>query len=166
MYTSSLPGGQQSRNQNITLSPLRGFGGESLLYLRSRSGWIVPSVIVATGLVLFLGMLVDNAIAQVSLPGTDASDQLEAAGTLLRIVDTALFKWGARLLAGVSILSAAWALTQQRFAVAFLAAAGAIVFGFAPTWVKNIFFDWRKSRALFGAHDRATSGSTRWFDRR
>ena len=35
------------------------------------------------------------------IPGADAADKLEAAGTVLRIVDTALFKWGARLFSGI-----------------------------------------------------------------
>lgn len=79
------------------------------------------------------------ALAQISLPGTDASGQLEAAGTLLRIIDTALFQWGARIFAGLCIFSSAWALKEQRFGMAVLCIVGAIVFGTAPTWVKNIF---------------------------
>lgn len=73
------------------------------------------------------------------LPGTDASDKLEAAGTLLRLVDTALFKWGARIFAGICIMSAAWSLKEQRFGIAIICIIGAIVFGTAPSWVRNIF---------------------------
>jgi len=77
--------------------------------------------------------------AQASLPGSDASDKLEAAGTLLRLLDTALFKWGARLFAGICIMSAAWSLKEQRFGIAIICIVGALIFGTAPTWVKNIF---------------------------
>jgi len=80
------------------------------------------------------------AFAQGShLPGTDASDKLEAAGTLLRLLDTAIFKWGARILAGLCIASAGWSLKEQRFGIAVICIVGAIVIGTAPTWVKNIF---------------------------
>lgn len=73
------------------------------------------------------------------LPGEDASDKLEAAGTMLKILDTALFKWGARIFAGVCIMSSAWALKEQRFGIAIICVVGAIIFGTAPKWVKNIF---------------------------
>lgn len=73
------------------------------------------------------------------LPGEDVSNQLEAAGTLLRVVDTALFAWGARLFAGMAILSAGWALKEQRFGVAAICCLAAVLIGTAPTWVKNIF---------------------------
>lgn len=74
-----------------------------------------------------------------TLPGSDASDKLEAAGTLLRLVDTALFKWGARLFAGLCIMSSAWSLKEQRFGIAIVCIIGALIFGTAPTWVRNIF---------------------------
>ena len=77
--------------------------------------------------------------APVHIPGEDASDKLEAAGTLLRLVDTGLFKWGARIFAGICIMSAGWALKEQRFGIAIICVIGAIIFGTAPTWVKNIF---------------------------
>lgn len=74
-----------------------------------------------------------------TLPGEDASDKLQAAGTLLRMIDTALFKWGARLFSGLCIMSAGWALKEQRFGIAIICVIGAILFGTAPVWVKNIF---------------------------
>ncbi len=73
------------------------------------------------------------------LPGVDASDKLEAAGTLLRLVDTGLFKWGARIFAGLCIMSSGWALKEQRFGIAVICIIGAIMFGTAPSLVKNIF---------------------------
>jgi hypothetical protein len=83
--------------------------------------------------------LTPDIFAQGQLPGSDASDKLEAAGTLLRLLDTALFKWGARIFAGICIMSAAWSLKEQRFGVAIICIVGALIFGTAPTWVKNIF---------------------------
>lgn len=77
--------------------------------------------------------------AQARLPGSDASSKLEAAGTLLRLVDTALFKWGARIFAGISVLSAGWNLKEQRYALVVLSILGAIIIGTSPLWVKNIF---------------------------
>ena len=100
--------------------------------------WILMIAILGllAGLFLILG---PECFAQTSLPGTDASDKLEAAGTLLRILDTALFKWGARIFAGICIMSAAWSLKEQRFGIAIICIVGALIFGTAPTWVKNIF---------------------------
>jgi len=77
--------------------------------------------------------------AQASLPGQDASGQLEAAGILLKTLDTGIFKWGARLFAGLCIMSSAWALKEQRFGIAIICVIGAIIFGTAPKWVQNIF---------------------------
>lgn len=76
---------------------------------------------------------------QIRLPGEDSSDKLEAAGTLLRLVDTALFKWGARVFAGLGILSAGFHLKDQRFGLAVISVIGAIIMGTSPLWVKNIF---------------------------
>ncbi len=104
---------------------------------------------IVLGILLFF---LPHAIAGVgNLPGTDESQKLEAAGTLLRLIDTALFKWGARLFAGLCILSGAWALKEQRFAMAIIAVIGAIVIGTAPTWVKNIF-SISSDNGIFGYH--------------
>lgn len=80
-----------------------------------------------------------NALAGTKIPGADASDKLEAAGTLLRIVDSVLFSWGARIFAGLCVMSAGWNLKEQRFGIAVLCIVAALVLGTAPTWVKNIF---------------------------
>jgi hypothetical protein len=82
------------------------------------------------------------------LPGEDASDKLEAAGTLLKVLDTGLFKWGARVFAGICIMSSAWALKEQRFGIAIICVIGAIIFGTAPKWVRNIF-DIGDNQSLF-----------------
>lgn len=93
--------------------------------------------VVVVGLML---MFADIALADIgNLPGRDESAKLEAAGTLLRLIDTGLFKWGARLFAGLCIMSAAWALKEQRFGMAVICVIGAVIFGTAPTWVKNVF---------------------------
>jgi hypothetical protein len=75
----------------------------------------------------------------VRLPGEDASSKMESAATLLRFIDTGLFKWSARLLAGLCIFSAGWSLKEMRFGPAVISLIAAILFGTAPTWVKNIF---------------------------
>jgi hypothetical protein len=98
---------------------------------------LVSLLVVAACLYLAFGELA--YAGSTKIPGTDASDQLEAAGTLLRIIDTGLFKWGARIFAGICIMSSGWALKEQRFGIAIICVIGAIIFGTAPTWVKNIF---------------------------
>jgi len=101
------------------------------------------SIIIAAvgfGIVLVFALSSQGAFAAVThLPGDDASDKMQAAGTLIKILDTGLFKWGARLFAGICILSAAWSLKEQRFGTAIICVIGAIIFGTAPMWVKNIF---------------------------
>lgn len=100
---------------------------------------------------LYLLVHVEPIYASTHLPGEDASDKLEAAGTLLKILDTGLFKWGARIFAGICIMSAAWSLKEQRFGIAIICVVGAIVFGTAPKWVKNIF-DIGDNQSLFAAY--------------
>jgi len=73
------------------------------------------------------------------LPGDDVSDKLEAAGTLLKLIDTGIFKWGAKVFAGLLVMSGGWALKEQRFGIAAICVAGAVVIGTTPKWVKNIF---------------------------
>ena len=108
------------------------------IFGRDPKFWIWMAVVVGfiAGIFWILG---PECYAQASLPGSDASDKLEAAGTLLRLLDTALFKWGARIFAGICIMSAAWSLKEQRFGIAIICIVGALIFGTAPTWVKNIF---------------------------
>ena len=94
----------------------------------------------STMFLTFLSFFISREVfCQGRLPGTDESSKLEAAGTLLRILDTALFTWGARVFAGVCILSAGWALKEQRYPIAFLCVLASIVIGTVPLWVKNIF---------------------------
>lgn len=109
-------------------------------YCKKR--WLVGVAVltlIILGILALICVFGPDAYSQTRLPGTDASDKLEAAGTLLRIIDTGLFKWGARIFAGICIMSSAWALKEQRFGIAIICIVGAIIFGTAPTWVKNIF---------------------------
>ncbi len=96
-----------------------------------------PSFLV---LLFTVGLICFNeSFAQVRIPGQDQADKLEAAGTLLRLIDTGIFKWGARIFAGIAVLAAGHALMQQAFKMAVIAVVAAIVFGTSPIWVKNIF---------------------------
>lgn len=101
------------------------------------SEWFILLLLAA--IAVFCVMFMGQAFANGTLPGADASDKLEAAGTLLRMLDTALFKWGARIFAGLCIMSSAWSLKEQRFGIAIICIVGALIFGTAPQWVKNIF---------------------------
>lgn len=97
--------------------------------------WFIFILVTALVAFAFHG----QAFGATRIPGADASDKLEAAGTLLRIVDSVLFSWGARIFAGLCVMSAGWHLKEQRFGFAVLCIVAAIVLGTAPTWVKNIF---------------------------
>jgi hypothetical protein len=122
---------EEEKLEKCSTEKLRIFG-------RGPKFWIWMAIIIGliAGIFWTLGA---DCFAQASLPGSDASDKLEAAGTLLRLLDTALFKWGARIFAGICIMSAAWSLKEQRFGIAIICIVGALIFGTAPTWVKNIF---------------------------
>ena len=75
----------------------------------------------------------------VTLPGSDNFSKLTAAGDLIRIIDSFIFKFGARLLAGLTVLAAGWNLKEQRFAMAIICIFAAILMATVPMWVKNIF---------------------------
>ncbi len=90
-------------------------------------------------LVAIYSVLLPHLSFAVGLPGDDASDNLKAAGTLLKLLDTGIFKWGAKIFAGLCIMSSAWALKEQRFGIAIICVIGAIIFGTAPKWVSDIF---------------------------
>lgn len=80
-----------------------------------------------------------KASAQVRIPGTDQSAKLKTAGTLLMLIDTALFVWLARIFAGLCILSAGWLIKEQKFGPAVICVLGALIIGTSPAWVLNIF---------------------------
>lgn len=86
------------------------------------------------------------------LPGSDASDKLESAGVLLRLIDVGLFKWGARIFTGICVMAAGWAVKEQRFGTAVICIVGAILFGTATMWVKNIF-EISGGDSVFGANN-------------
>ena len=92
------------------------------------------------GLILSLLLLhCATGFAQVRIPGSDESAKLKAAGTLLMLMDTALFVWLARIFAGLCVLSAGWLIKEQKFGPAVVCVLGALVIGTSPMWVQNIF---------------------------
>jgi hypothetical protein len=103
-----------------------------------------PRAVFVMSLVLFFLLLMAIRVHPVladttTLPGIDASSQMEGAGTLLRFIDTAVFKWGSRLLAGLCVCGAGWSLKEGRYGPAVVSVISAFMIGTAPTWVKNIF---------------------------
>jgi hypothetical protein len=97
------------------------------------------SYLITSTLFIAMSLLAPELIAAPKLPGADESSKLEAAGTLLRLVDTLIFVWGARVGAAMCILSAGWSLKEQRFGIALIAILAAVVIATAPAWVKNLF---------------------------
>ncbi|MGK5086530.1 hypothetical protein WDW86_03135 [Bdellovibrionota bacterium FG-2] len=100
-------------------------------------------IIIEVAIITYICVMVIDPHAawasSVRLPGDDISAQMEGAGTLLKFVDTAIFGWVARLLCGLCVGGAAWSLKEARFGSAVVAIVSALLFGTAPTWVKNIF---------------------------
>jgi hypothetical protein len=121
-----------SESNYVILEPTRRFESS-----RWRKAILLILVLSLAAICLFF--LGPEAYSQARLPGSDASDKLEMAGTLLKLIDVGLFKWGARIFSGLCIMSSAWALKEQRFGIAIICIVGAIIFGTATTWVKNIF---------------------------
>lgn len=102
--------------------------------------WALILAFFIMGLILGFILAPDTVMARAPrLPGTDETDQLEAAGSLLRIVDSFLFKFGARLMAGLAVLAGGWSIKDMAFGRAVLCFIAAIIMGTAPMWVENIF---------------------------
>lgn len=106
------------------------------------SGWLKTNgqellfmFVVLAALLLFS----TQGWAQVRIPGSDESAKLKAAGTLLMLIDTALFVWLARIFAGLCVLSAGWLIKEQKFGPAVVCVLGALIIGTSPMWVQNIF---------------------------
>ncbi|MCK5074698.1 MAG: hypothetical protein KAQ98_14805 [Bacteriovoracaceae bacterium] len=100
------------------------------------SFWIILFCVLIIGLTLFA---TDVLAGVPRLPGSDQIDKLQAAGSLLRIIDSFLFKFGARIMAGLAVLAGGWSVKEMAFGRAVLCIIAAIVIGTAPMWVKNIF---------------------------
>ena len=114
----------------------REFKGKLLSFCENE----LPIILTFIAIVSCLLILSDTAWANIPrLPGSDQMDKLTAAGSLLRLIDSFLFKFGARLMAGLAVLGAGWNLKEQRFGIAIVCIIAAIVIGTAPMWVKNIF---------------------------
>ncbi len=114
--------------------------------------------ILVCAMTMFILFKTNNALADAKLPGSDQSGQLEAAGTLLRIVDTSIFVWGARLFAGLCVIGGAWNLKQQNFGMAVICVIAAIVIGLAPKFVQNIF-NIGGGNSIFSMSEPSRSGS-------
>ena len=102
----------------------------------------MPWLYFITLILLLLFVIVFSLPAHaesVSLPGEDISSKMESAGTLLRFIDTALFKWTARILSGVCMFGTAWCFKEQRIGTGVVVLIAALLFGTATMWVKNIF---------------------------
>lgn len=110
------------------------------IYIPSASR-VVTHQRVLFGFILFLVFMQSGIgiCGAIRLPGTDITDHLTAAGTLLRVVDSFLFVFGARIMAGLCVLGAGWNLKEQRFAMAIICIIAAIMIGTVPMWIKNIF---------------------------
>ncbi len=105
---------------------------------RSRHSFWIPIIVLL--FFWLISVLIEPSMAQIpNLPGTDQSDKLQAAGTLLRIIDSALFSWLSRIFSGLLILNAGISLKNQAFGMAFISIIGALVVGLTPQLVKNVF---------------------------
>lgn len=125
------------------MNPFKPYLPEIFQSIRGQRYLSIMSVCAgATILFYFLSLVggfTENAFAVVNLPGEDAANKMESAGTLMHFIDTGLFRWAARILAGLCVFGAGWNLKEMRFGPAFISLISAILFGTAPTWVKNIF---------------------------
>lgn len=106
---------------------------------RLEQSFYILCVLMYASLVFYMIFHIGDAFGAPKLPGSDESDKLEAAGTLLRIVDTALFSWISRILSALLLLSGGLALKDQRFGITALCVLGAILLATIPLWVRNIF---------------------------
>ena len=88
---------------------------------------------------LIISIVSLEAYSQVKIPGKDESNKLEMAGTLLKILDTALFVWGCRVFSGIALLGAAWNLKEQRIGLAVTGLLAALLLATIPTWITNLF---------------------------
>ncbi|MBC85749.1 MAG: hypothetical protein CL677_01110 [Bdellovibrionaceae bacterium] len=104
---------------------------------RKRNDELFLLILLLITSVVLLFFSVDVLAAK--LPGQNQHDKLHAAGTVLRFIDIGVFVWGARIFAGLAIMSAGWALKEQKFGVAVISVIAALIIGTAPKWVSNIF---------------------------
>ena len=102
-----------------------------------------PNFFSATLIFLLIFVIIFTTLPahaeSISLPGDDISSKMESAGTLLRFIDTALFKWTARILSGVCMFGTAWCFKEQRIGTGVVVLIAALLFGTSTMWVKNIF---------------------------
>ena len=110
----------------------------------------LSSMTMFAGLALIL-MTSSSGHADV-IPGDDISGKMEAAGSLLRLLDTVMFSWGARLCCGFALLYAGWNLKKLQIARMACAIVAAILFGYGPNIVKDIFSA-SGSSSVFSSND-------------
>ena len=96
-------------------------------------------LVFCTLVVVLVFFFCSQGLAQVRIPGSDESAKLKAAGTLLMLIDTALFVWLARILAGICVFTAGWLIKEQKLGPAIVCVLGALLIGTSPMWVQNIF---------------------------
>lgn len=124
-----------ARDRDAIRRKLSGAASSIRTWLQEHRQDIVFYALVFT----LLGLYCATGFAQVRIPGSDESAKLKAAGTLLMLMDTALFVWLARIFAGLCVLSAGWLIKEQKFGPAVVCVLGALVIGTSPMWVQNIF---------------------------
>ena len=103
--------------------------------------WVV-TVLAMIGILWFGNFaLADGQSGGFTMPGAQEADtnKLVSVGAMLRVIDTAVFIWGTRILCGVSIIGAGWAMKQQRMGTAGICLSAAVVCAFVPWIVRNLF---------------------------
>ena len=96
------------------------------------------SKMIPVFILLFLFLSPHIALG-IEIPGSDVMKDLTAAGTLLKLVDSFVFVFGARILAGLCVLAAGWNLKEQRFSMAIICIFAAIIIATVPMWIGNFF---------------------------
>lgn len=109
---------------------------KSLLSFVKKEQFLIVTLVCCSGFLLLAG---SDALAQITMPGTDKSQELKAASTLMQTLDSVLFKWVARLLAGVFVIIAFYMLKEQRMGVAVITLIAAIAMGSASSWIGDFF---------------------------
>ena len=73
------------------------------------------------------------------LPGDDVSDKMAASGTMLKLIDTWVFIWGSKIIAGFFFLGSLWSFKEQRIGHGVICLSCAAACAFTPALVRNLF---------------------------
>lgn len=87
---------------------------------------------------LVLSLFSITALARISIPGTNESDQLETLGTMVKTFDIIIFNWGAKIAAAVVFLLGGWAIKENRLGMALLCLCAGFLILFAPKLATEI----------------------------